>query len=149
MGRAFGPAGVHYRGIVCLLYHAFDGRNAVRRTGNRLVRRLRTSLYESVFRLSHRLVLLVYVDGGRDIGNYRYRGLRPVLVPGYGAVDTGADCRWAGGAGEPGKVLAAVRLYGEIEFWFAMIKVTTIIVMIAVAGRHFLWLWQRRTLHWL
>ena len=28
--------------------------------------------------------------------------------------------------------LAAVRLYGEIEFWFAMIKVTTIIVMIVV-----------------
>lgn len=28
--------------------------------------------------------------------------------------------------------LAAVRLYGELEFWFAMIKVTTIIVMILV-----------------
>jgi AAT family amino acid transporter len=28
--------------------------------------------------------------------------------------------------------LAAVRLYGELEFWFAMIKVTTIIVMIVV-----------------
>ncbi|MEH2921949.1 amino acid permease [Samsonia erythrinae] len=28
--------------------------------------------------------------------------------------------------------LAAVRLYGEIEFWFAMIKITTIIVMIVV-----------------
>ena len=27
---------------------------------------------------------------------------------------------------------AAVRLYGELEFWFAMIKVTTIIVMILV-----------------
>lgn len=27
---------------------------------------------------------------------------------------------------------AAVRLYGEIEFWFAMIKVTTIIVMIVI-----------------
>jgi AAT family amino acid transporter len=30
--------------------------------------------------------------------------------------------------------LAAVRLYGEIEFWFAMIKVTTIIVMISQLG---------------
>lgn len=29
--------------------------------------------------------------------------------------------------------LAAVRLYGEIEFWFAMIKVTTIIVMIVIS----------------
>lgn len=28
--------------------------------------------------------------------------------------------------------LAAVRLYGEIEFWFAMIKITTIIAMIVV-----------------
>ena len=28
--------------------------------------------------------------------------------------------------------LAAVKLYGELEFWFAMIKVTTIIAMIAV-----------------
>ncbi|XNM61800.1 amino acid permease [Escherichia coli] len=28
--------------------------------------------------------------------------------------------------------LAAVRLYGEIEFWFAIIKVTTIIVMIVI-----------------
>jgi amino acid transporter, AAT family len=28
--------------------------------------------------------------------------------------------------------LAAVRLYGEMEFWFAMIKITTIIVMILV-----------------
>ncbi|WP_174867057.1 bifunctional threonine/serine APC transporter ThrP [Pectobacterium polaris] len=31
-----------------------------------------------------------------------------------------------------GANLAAVRLYGEIEFWFAMIKITTIVVMIVV-----------------
>ncbi|MDX5630592.1 MULTISPECIES: amino acid permease [unclassified Brenneria] len=31
-----------------------------------------------------------------------------------------------------GANLAAVRLYGEIEFWFAMIKITTIIAMIIV-----------------
>ena len=44
--------------------------------------------------------------------------------------------------------LAAVRLYGEIEFWFAMIKVTTIIVMIVVGlGGDLLWFWQRRALH--
>ncbi|UMQ02675.1 hypothetical protein MJ572_19630 [Escherichia coli] len=37
------------------------------------------------------------------------------------------------------RILAAVRLYGEIEFWFAMIKVTTIIVMISsLAWRDFL-----------
>jgi hypothetical protein len=62
-------------------------------------------------------------------------------------VDTGADCRGLVALAN----LAAVRLYGEIEFWFAMIKVTTIIVMIVVgwalfslalatAARH--WLWQ-------
>lgn len=41
--------------------------------------------------------------------------------------------------------LAAVRLYGELEFWFAMIKVTTIVVMILIGlgliflgvGNHF------------
>lgn len=45
--------------------------------------------------------------------------------------------------------LAAVRLYGEIEFWFAMIKVTTIIVMIVIGfGRDFLWLWQWRAVDW-
>lgn len=33
-----------------------------------------------------------------------------------------------------GANLAAVRLYGEIEFWFAMIKITTIIVMIVVGA---------------
>ncbi len=40
-------------------------------------------------------------------------------VPGDGAVDTRIDRGGAGGVGN----LAAVRLYGEIEFWFAMIKV--------------------------
>jgi Gamma-aminobutyrate permease and related permeases len=51
------------------------------------------------FWLSHRLVLLVYVDGGWDFGNYRDRRVCPVLVPGDGAVDTRADSRWAGDAG--------------------------------------------------
>ncbi len=39
------------------------------------------------------------------------------------AVDTRIDRSGAGGVGESG----GGRLYGEIEFWFAMIKVTTII----------------------
>ncbi|VTN07947.1 Probable transport protein YifK [Raoultella ornithinolytica] len=63
----------------------------------------RTPLYEPVFRLSYRLVILVYVDGGRDLGDYGYRGVCTVLVPGYGAMDTGAYCRRAGGAGKPGR----------------------------------------------
>ncbi len=41
-----------------------------------------------------------------------------VLVPGDGAVDTRID---RGGAGALAN-LAAVRLYGEIEFWFAISK---------------------------
>ena len=40
--------------------------------------------------------------------------------------------------------LAAVRLYGELEFWFAMIKVTTIIVMMAWGWGYLLRLRQRR-----
>lgn len=36
-------------------------------TGYRFVRRLCASLYEPVLWLSHRLVLLVYVDGGGDL----------------------------------------------------------------------------------
>ncbi|XPE67092.1 hypothetical protein ACNKHR_12120 [Shigella flexneri] len=45
--------------------------------------------------------------------------------------------------------LAAVRLYGEIEFWFAMIKVTTIIVMIVIGlGVIFFRLWQWRAVDW-
>ena len=42
--------------------------------------------------------------------------------------------------------LAAVRLYGEIEFWFAMIKVTTIIVMIVIGLAIFLALVRRQSI---
>lgn len=52
-----------------------------------------------LLRLSDRVVLLVYVDGGGDLGDYRHRGLCAVLVPGDGAVDPGVDCRGAGGVG--------------------------------------------------
>lgn len=43
------------------------GEIVVPRTGYRFVRRLCASLYEPVLWLSHRLVLLVYVDGGGDL----------------------------------------------------------------------------------
>lgn len=104
------------------------GRNVVPRTGYRFVRRLRASLYEPVLWLSHRLVLLVYVDGGGDLRNHRHWRLCPVLVPGDGAVDTRIDRGGAGGVGESG----CGEVVREIEFWFAMIKVTTIIVMIVI-----------------
>lgn len=127
MGGPVSAAGVYHRRIVRLFHHAFDGEMLFLEpvTGSFAVYAHR---YMSPFWLSYRPVILVYVDGGRDLGNYRHWGLRPVLVSGDGAVDTGADCRRTGCVGE----FAAVRLYGEIEFWFAMIKVTTIIVMIII-----------------
>jgi hypothetical protein len=64
MGGTFGSAGVYYRRAVCLFHHAFNGRNAVPRAGCRFIRRLRAPLYEPLLWLSHRLVILVYVDGG-------------------------------------------------------------------------------------
>lgn len=83
----------YLRRIVRLFHHAFDGGDALSGTCYRLLCRVRPPVYESFFWLSYRLVILVYVDGGRDLGNYRHWGLRPVLVSGDGAVDTGADCR--------------------------------------------------------
>ena len=68
-------------------------------------RRLCAPLHEPVLRLSDGPVILVYVDGGGYLGDYRDRGVCAVLVPGYGPVDTGADCCGAGGNGKP-----AVRL---------------------------------------
>ena len=68
------------------------------------------------------------VDGGGDLRNHRHWRLCPVLVPGDGAVDTALIAVALVALAN----LAAVRLYGEIEFWFAMIKVTTIIVMIVI-----------------
>lgn len=74
------------------------------------------------------MVLLVYVDGGGDpeitaIGVYVQFWFPEMAqwIPALIAVGLVALAN-----------LAAVRLYGEIEFWFAMIKVTTIIVMIVV-----------------
>lgn len=58
--------------------------------------------YMSPFWLSHRPVLLVYVDGGGDLRNHRHWRLCPVLVPGDGAMDTGIDRGGAGGTGESG-----------------------------------------------
>ena len=81
MGRAIRIVGLYHRRAVRLFHHAFNGRNVVPRTGYRFVRRLRASLYEPVLWLSHRLVLLVYVDGGGDLRNHRHWRLCPVLFP--------------------------------------------------------------------
>lgn len=66
-GRAIRIVGLYHRRAVRLFHHAFNGRNVVPRTGYRFVRRLCASLYEPVLWLTHRLVLLVYVDGGGDL----------------------------------------------------------------------------------
>lgn len=102
MGRAIRIVGLYHRRAIRLFHHAFNGRNVVPRTGYRFVRRLCASLYEPVLWLSHRLVLLVYVDGGGDLRNHRHWRLCPVLVPGDGAVDTRIDRSGAGGVGESG-----------------------------------------------
>ncbi|MGL9733851.1 MAG: hypothetical protein ACR5LD_04870 [Symbiopectobacterium sp.] len=66
------------------------------------------------FWLSHRVGLLVYMDGGWDFRNHCHRRLRAILVPGTAAADP-----------RPAIVcvalvaianLVAVRLYCEIEF---------------------------------
>lgn len=84
--------------------------------------------YMSPFLAILPLVILVYVDGGRDpeitaIGVYVQFWFPEMAqwIPALIAVGLVALAN-----------LAAVRLYGEIEFWFAMIKVTTIIVMIII-----------------
>ncbi len=128
MGRAIRIVGLYHRRAIRLFHHAFNGRNVVPRTGYRFVRRLCASLYEPVLWLSHRLVLLVYVDGGGDseitaIGVY-VQFWFPEMAQWIPALIAVALVALAN--------LAAVRLYGEIEFWFAMIKVTTIIVMIVI-----------------
>lgn len=128
MGRAIRIVGLYHRRAVRLFHHAFNGRNVVPRTGYRFVRRLRASLYEPILWLSHRLVLLVYVDGGgiseiTAIGVY-VQFWFPEMAQWIPALIAVALVALAN--------LAAVRLYGEIEFWFAMIKVTTIIVMIVI-----------------
>lgn len=95
--------------------------------------------------LSHRLVLLVYVDGGGDLRNHRHWRLCPVLVPGDGAVDTRIDRGGAGGVGESGggAVVRRNRVlvrddqshhdYRDDCHW---------------PGRDFLWLWQWRAVDW-
>ncbi len=84
---------------------------------------------EPVLWLSHRLVLLVYVDGRGDLARSPAIGVYvqfwfPEMAQWIPALIAVALVALAN--------LAAVRLYGEIEFWFAMIKVTTIIVMIVI-----------------
>jgi L-asparagine transporter-like permease len=79
------------------------------------------------------VVLLVYVDGG---------GISEITAIGvYVQFWFPEMAQWIPALIAVGLValanLAAVRLYGEIEFWFAMIKVTTIIVMIVVGWASF------------
>src|SRR5690606_29904386 len=101
MGRTVSVAGLYYRRTVRLLYHALNGRNVIPGAGSRFLCRLRAPLYEPVLRLSHRLVILVYVDGGGHLRDHRHWRVCAVLVPGDGAVDPGTYRRRAGRYGEP------------------------------------------------
>ena len=101
VGRTFGSAGVYRRWAVRIFHYAFYGGDVIPRAGCRFIRCLRSPLYEPLLWLSHRLVILVYVDGGGDLRDYRHRGVRPVLVPGNGAMDTRTDRGRTGCIGEP------------------------------------------------
>ncbi|MFP1455425.1 hypothetical protein ACLB1O_23655 [Escherichia coli] len=80
------------------------------------VRRLCASLYEPVFRYRRRLVLLVYVDGRGDLRNHHQS-----VIPSSGSRRWRSRSALIAVALVALANLAAVRLYGEIEFWFAMI----------------------------
>ena len=128
MGRAIRIVGLYHRRAVRLFHHAFNGRNVVPRTGYRFVRRLCASLYEPVFGyLTARSYWFMWMAVGISeitaIGVY-VQFWFPEMAQWIPALIAVALVALAN--------LAAVRLYGEIEFWFAMIKVTTIIVMIVI-----------------
>lgn len=101
MGRAIRIVGLYHRRAVRLFIMRSMGEMLFLEpvTGSFAVYAHR---YMSPFWLSHRTVLLVYVDGGGDLRNHRHWRLCPVLVPGDGAVDTRIDRGGAGGVGESG-----------------------------------------------
>ncbi len=133
-------------GLFVFFHHAFNGRNVIPRTGYRFVRRLCASLYEPVLWLSHR-------PGLTGLCGWRWGSREITAIGVYVQFWFPEMAQWIPALIAVALValanLAAVRLYGEIEFWFAMIKVTTIIVMIVIGtGRDFLWLWQWRAVDW-
>jgi hypothetical protein len=66
------------------------------------------------------------VAGDLRGGNHRRGHLHGHLVPRRAALDLGP-----GGLGSMGAInLMAVKAFGEFEFWFALIKIVTIILMI-------------------
>ena len=77
-------------------------------------------------RLRDRLVLLVHVDRGRDGRTDRSWHLCQLLV----SCDPAVDSALAGLSVLYGLNLLAVRVFGEVEFWFALIKVVTIVGLI-------------------
>ena len=81
--------------------------------------------YWARWRVSDRLELLVHVAGDLRRRNHRGRHLHGSLVSGCAAVDLALAALAAMGSVN----LIAVRVYGEFEFWFAMIKVVTIVLI--------------------
>jgi hypothetical protein len=82
------------------------------------------------WRLPDRLELLVPVAGDLRGGNHRRGHLHGHLVPRRAALDLGP-----GGLGSMGAInLIAVKAFGEFEFWFALIKIVTIIAMVVAAS---------------
>ena len=72
------------------------------------------------------LVLLVHVGGHWHGGDHRHGCLRPLLVSRNSPMDPGSITLGLLYSAN----LITVKLFGEIEFWFALIKVVTIVAMI-------------------
>lgn len=129
MGGPVSAAGVYHRRIVRLFHHALDGGDALSGTCYRLLCRVRPPVYESFF--------FGYLTAWSYWFMWMAVGISEITAIGvYVQFWFPEMAQWIPALIAVGLValanLAAVRLYGEIEFWFAMIKVTTIIVMIII-----------------
>lgn len=128
MGGPVSVAGVYYRRIVRLFHHALNGGDALSGTRHWLLRCVRPPVYESFFG---------YLTAWSYWFMWMAVGISEITAIGvYVQFWFPEMAQWIPALIAVGLValanLAAVRLYGEIEFWFAMIKVTTIIVMIII-----------------
>src|SRR3984893_2742439 len=125
-GRS-GVGGVlrHWR-IGHVLHHARPRRAAALPAGVRVLRHLCGRVRRALGGIHY--WLLVHVGGHRHGGDNRRGRLRPLLASWDSSMGSGPD--------NPGVLYTAnlitVKLFGEIEFWFALIKVVTIVAVIVI-----------------
>ncbi len=114
-------------GIVIFFIMRALVRAAAAAAGGRLLRDLRRGVRQPVRGLRHRLVVLVHVGGDRHGRDHRGRHLHHLLVPRHAA--------WIPALVTLGVLfgvnLIAVGLFGELEFWFALIKIVAIVLLLS------------------